>query len=184
MTSVWCKWLNSLCNLDGKPLFTPPPCTINFFPPPSLPVNYTTILCWYLFWVFIIFLFSSLSVDFNSTISSLLSFYGAWSTVMDGTLDTVRFLSVIEPPPTQPQGWHPNAVDLWQIYIWIEAKEQSTDKKCSQSTRIIHPRWYRSWNGQNPTTGRFNTPPRRSHLNYGWKVGSDSQQSARRYMYD
>ena len=33
------------------------------------------------------------------------------------------------------------------------------------------------------TGGRFNTPPRRSYLNYGRKISSYKKQSARRYMY-
>ena len=55
MTIVWCKWLNSLCTLDGQPFWTPHPCTTHSPPPLSLPVNYTTFLCWYFFWVFINF---------------------------------------------------------------------------------------------------------------------------------
>ena len=38
-------------------------------------------------------------------------------------------------------------------------------------TRRIHPQWYRSWNGQNLTTGRLDMPLQRSHSNHWSALG-------------
>ena len=93
---------------------------------------------------------------------------------------------------TPPQRYHSN-------YGWKVGSDsqQSTRKymygsmrrsgaptsKYRESTRRVHPQLYRSWNGKIRTTGRFNMPHQRSHLNYGRKVGSDRQQSDHRYVY-
>ena len=86
MKIVWCKGLNSLCNLDGQTPCIPPTCTIHFFPPLYLSVNYTTFLCWYLFWVFVSFvLFLTLCwltfhyFIFVVLIWSLERWYGWWT---------------------------------------------------------------------------------------------------------
>ena len=71
-----------------------------------------------------------------------------------------------------------------ELYLYMEEKGQSTYVKNTwRFTKRIHTQWYRYCNGQNPTTRILDTPPQRSHYNFGWKVVSDSQQSARTYMY-
>ena len=71
--------------------------------------------------------------------------------------------------------------NLPAIYVLIDVKERITNTNNVGNQQIKYtPDDTGLGTGQNTTTGRFNTPPRRSDSKYSRKVGLDSQQSARR----
>ena len=95
-------------------------------------------------------------------------------------------IRLLKGPNQTIAGRSAQTVNNLPAYICMDRGEWAEHwrKHCRASTRRVHTQWYMYWNGQYTTTRILNTPPQRSQSNYGWKVGSDSQQYARICMYD